>query len=177
MREPIIFVQDAALIKRVCIEDFHNFSNHKSGLETTEIDLGRNLFILKDQEWREMRDILTPTFTTNRIRAIFELIEECCFDGINYLNDEMTENSNQGLELKMIDMFSRFTNDIILSAILGIKVVSFRQKENYFYEIGSTVMKTLPKNILKVAIIQSMPRLMKVILDKNIFIARIILFV
>jgi cytochrome P450 family 9 len=63
-RYPSYFIRDPQLIKRLCVKEFEHFSEHREIIptETDEI-LGKSLFFLKGQEWKEMRATMSPAFT------------------------------------------------------------------------------------------------------------------
>lgn len=161
LRDPIFVVRDLELIKTVGIKEFDHFPNHV-GTEQIKTLLSKSLLRLKDREWREMRNILSPTFTGIKMRAMYELINVCSEVGVAYIEQQLKEAPGDGIELEMKDYFTRFTNDVIASTAFGIKVNSFEEKDNKFFQIGQTVTQVKPVVMLKAILYIFIPRLMKV---------------
>ncbi|XP_030555282.1 probable cytochrome P450 9h1 [Drosophila novamexicana] len=160
LRDPIFVVRDLELIKTVGIKEFDHFPNHV-GTEQIKTLLSKSLLRLKDREWREMRNILSPTFTGIKMRAMYELINVCSEVGVAYIEQQLKEAPGDGIELEMKDYFTRFTNDVIASTAFGIKVNSFEEKDNKFFQIGQTVTQVKPVVMLKAILYIFIPRLMK----------------
>ncbi|KAH8371394.1 hypothetical protein KR093_007179 [Drosophila rubida] len=160
LRDPVFVVRDVELIKNVGVKDFDHFMNH-SGVEQMESLLSKSLVQLKDRKWKEMRNTLTPTFTGSKMRAMYELINVCSELGVQYIAGEIKAKGDAGIDLEMKDYFTRFTNDVIASAAFGIKVDSFKEKDNQFFKIGQSVTTLTSSAIIKGLLFTIMPKLMK----------------
>ena len=126
-------IKDPELIKQIQIKEFDSFTNHRVVVDhETDPVFGRNLFVIKDQRWREMRTILSPAFTGAKMRFLFELIRQCAQNGVDYISKEA--KSKGGLyEFEAKDFFTRCSNDVIATSAFGIEVNSIKDKENEFY--------------------------------------------
>ncbi|XP_059611831.1 uncharacterized protein LOC132258517 [Phlebotomus argentipes] len=137
MRRPIFLLRDPKMIKQMAVKDFDHFLDHRLNLEEKHDPLfGRNLLSLKGQKWRDMRSTLSPAFTGSKMRTMFQLVSECCSETVNYLEKESKGGKPMLTDLK--DLFTRFTNDVIATCAFGIKVDSFNDKENEFYQYGKS---------------------------------------
>lgn len=58
--KPIYCIRDPELIRQISVKDFGHFVNHRSMFdENVDKFFGRkSLFILRDQNWRDMRSTL-----------------------------------------------------------------------------------------------------------------------
>ncbi|KAH8394884.1 hypothetical protein KR222_008620, partial [Zaprionus bogoriensis] len=160
LRDPVFVIRDPELIKSVGVKDFDHFMNH-SGVEKVETLLSKSLVQLKDRKWKEMRTILTPTFTGSKMRTMYELINACSEVGVHYIEQEMQQEGGHSIELEMKDYFTRFTNDVIASAAFGIKVDSFADKKNEFFTIGQAVTNISSIAIIKGILYSFIPKVMK----------------
>lgn len=106
-----------------------------------------------------MRATLSPTFTSSKMKMIFNLISDCAISMTNYYEKE--EKERKLMEMK--DVFSRFANDVIASTAFGVKCDSFREKKNEFYLMGkeATDFSSLQKS-LKLFICFMLPKAIKV---------------
>nr|CAH7744905.1 unnamed protein product [Callosobruchus chinensis] len=133
MMIPTLLVNDLDLIKTICVKDFDHFSNHRTFVpEDVDPLFGKNLFALKDQRWREMRAILSPSFTSSKMRGMFTLMSDCAEKWVDFFM-----NKNQDvIELDMKDSLTRYTNDVIATCAFGIEVDSLNNPDNNFYVMG-----------------------------------------
>ncbi|XP_043480618.1 cytochrome P450 9e2-like [Leptopilina heterotoma] len=130
---PIIILRDPDLIRDMCIKYFDYLPDHM-GLfpENTDPLFGKNLFVLRGDKWREMRNALSPSFTGSKMKFIFKLIYECSTNFVQYFldNPEVTNSVN------VKDCFSRYTIDVIATSAFGITVNSVKDRDNEFHRHG-----------------------------------------
>lgn len=100
--------------------------------------LGNALFMLRGKQWRDMRVKLSPTFTGNKMRRMFELIQETCIESVDYLVQQCGLNKEMHTEL--YDFNVRTTHDLIASCGFGLKVNSHIDRNNGIY-LNACAMK------------------------------------
>ncbi|CAG2123472.1 unnamed protein product, partial [Medioppia subpectinata] len=71
--QPILYVLDPVLIKQILVKQFHTFTNRAlipefSGLISKSIPRAR------DENWKRIRAIASPTFTTGKLRHMYPLL-------------------------------------------------------------------------------------------------------
>ncbi|XP_066159249.1 cytochrome P450 9e2-like isoform X2 [Euwallacea fornicatus] len=134
---PTLVLKDPEVIKQLTIKDFDYFTDHSNFAVSEEVDplWSKNLFALKGQRWRDMRGVLSGSFTSNKMRIMYELIRE---EAEKFANFFKIKNEDM-LELNMKDSFCRYTTDVIASTSFGIKVNSLETPNNDFYIMGKEV--------------------------------------
>lgn len=168
--KPLYILKDPEVIKQVCVKDGDNFLDHRFTVDPeVEPIVGRNLFAIKGQRWRDMRHILSPAFTSAKMRFMFQLIRECTERTIAHVDKE---RKGKSFHFEAMDFLSRFANDIIATTAFGLEVNSVKNHENEFYKHGriiaclATVLFTI-----KFIISNTLPWVMRTfritILDKN----------
>ncbi|RZC33601.1 p450 domain containing protein, partial [Asbolus verrucosus] len=143
---PTLLLRDPELIKQVTVKDFDHFVDHRNFIpEDSDPVWGKNLFSLTGQRWREMRTILSPAFTSRKMKYMFSLISQ---SGEQFVNHFLKKNEDiVTVELK--DTFTRFTNDVIANTAFGVECDSLEDRSNEFYLMGkeatdfSSLWKTL----------------------------------
>lgn len=110
---------DAEIIKQITVKDFDSFVNHDKSFND-EIDKisGKMLFALVDDEWRNMRSILSPIFTSSKMKMMFEVLQDCANEFVD-VHLEKVKDGKVLVDVK--EMFPRFTVDGISTAVLGFK--------------------------------------------------------
>ncbi|XP_023717573.1 cytochrome P450 9e2 isoform X2 [Cryptotermes secundus] len=145
---PVILLRDPELIKMVTVKDFEHFLDHRATIsEEAEPLLGKTLFGLKGERWKEMRSTLSPAFTSSKMKNMFVLITECGKQLTDFLENcikdkNMTiegckiEREGNILAVEMKDLFTRYTNDVIATSAFGISCDSLNNPGNEFYGMG-----------------------------------------
>ncbi|KAG5888981.1 hypothetical protein JTB14_026052 [Gonioctena quinquepunctata] len=127
---PTVLVRDPELIKQLFIKDFDHFTDHRQFIpEKADPFWCRNIFASKGRDWRDMRSILSPSFTSSKLKNMFELISKCSENFVDHFLER-----DQDLEVaEMKDLMTRFTNDVIATTAFGVEVDSFNNPKNEFY--------------------------------------------
>ncbi|KAK7863017.1 hypothetical protein R5R35_010766 [Gryllus longicercus] len=161
---PTLFIKDPELIKLVAVKYFDHFTDHHDiPSEKVEPLLARNLMALKGQDWRDMRVTLSPAFTSNKIRFIFKLIDNCGAQMETFLEKEIETNGDTLYEVEMKDFFTRFASDVIATSAFGIECDSLRHPQNEFYLMGRELTKMNGIQMLIILGYMFFPKLMEIL--------------
>lgn len=122
--------------------------------------LPRTLTFMRDQQWKEMRSILSPAFTGNKMRMMFDLVRECSFEFMHALS---TINGGKYIDndIEIKDLLSRYTTNIIATCAFGFKVDALTDSENELFLSGRKIAKIGRKEGLKLMLFESVPTIMK----------------
>ncbi|XP_076029305.1 cytochrome P450 6k1-like [Oratosquilla oratoria] len=121
---PSLYVRDLAMLKNILVKDFAHFTDRRP-FETLAPDkeLKEMVFFLEGDDWKGLRSIISPAFTSGKLKSMFPLMEDKCKKLVEYLK----EHRGQSLEMKAL--FSRFTLEVIATCAFGIKC-NFLEDEN-----------------------------------------------
>lgn len=128
----VAIVTDLELVKDIMVKNFAVFPNRGSYSNEKDDFLSAHLVSLEDDDWRQLRHKLTPTFTSGKLKAMFETITEVTDRLVATIEKESKETGQ--LEVKGI--LSRFTTDVIGSTAFGLECNCLEDKNTKFYEIG-----------------------------------------
>ncbi|KAI4501172.1 hypothetical protein M0802_003545 [Mischocyttarus mexicanus] len=133
MINPILMIRDPELIKAISLKHFDHFPNHRGFVdEGVDILFKNNLFALKDDRWKEDRAMLSPMFTSSKLKGMFKLMNDCGVDFTDYLSKMPKEEKT----LEMKEVLTRYTNDVIATCAFGISINSMKDRNNDFYVNG-----------------------------------------
>ncbi|XP_069955417.1 cytochrome P450 9e2-like isoform X2 [Cherax quadricarinatus] len=125
---PVLMIGDPDLLKNIFVKDFDHFVDRRRILAEDGSILNEMLSNKTGDEWKTLRAILTPTFTSGKMRSMFPII---CSKA-----DDLVYFSLKEAAIKpFIDMnanFGRFTMDTIASCAFGIECNSFEKEESEF---------------------------------------------
>lgn len=103
---PTLMIRDPELIKRVLTKDFHHFVNRNEDFVDESEPLSLNVSNLLDDQWKVLRAKLTPTFSSAKIKIMFNLMNECTKELINVLD----QASEDGKYLEVKEIMSRLAS-------------------------------------------------------------------
>uniref|UniRef100_T1J3U2 Cytochrome P450 n=1 Tax=Strigamia maritima TaxID=126957 RepID=T1J3U2_STRMM len=140
-RIPVLHINDPEMIEQAFVKDASIFTDRRSEkmFEDTPV-IGKALTFLKGAEWKKTRAILTPTFSSRKLKQMFPLILACLNTFIQSL--EKYAEKNELINAKNI--FSSFTLDVIASCVFAIKTDSIKNPENEFKVATENVMADPP---------------------------------
>ena len=130
----LLMIRDHDLIKSITVKNFDHFPNHRMTFDPdVEPLFSKNLFSLRNERWREVRNMLTPAFTSSKMKSMFVLMRNCAKEYGDYF---ASLPADQSKELELKDAFTKYTNDVIATCAFGIDVNSMKDPENTFYVYG-----------------------------------------
>nr|CAH7739953.1 unnamed protein product [Callosobruchus chinensis] len=137
MLTPVLLVRDTELIKQICVKDFDRFVDHRHFVSIESDPLwAKNLFFLQGKAWREMRPILSPSFTSSKMRSMFVLMSECSERFVKYF----VKKDEEMIDVELKDIFTKFCTDVIATCAFGLEVDSLNEPNNKFYLTGKKAM-------------------------------------
>ncbi|XP_071564755.1 cytochrome P450 6k1-like [Temnothorax nylanderi] len=151
--KPILVIADPNIIQMILTKEFPSF--HDRGLYINEKinPLFDNLVFINGKKWRNLRKQLRPTFSTAKIKQMFDIVKECGEELTKYL--EVKAKMRDSLEIK--DMFARYTTDLIMSTAFGIKSNCIEEPNNEYRRQSKNILRM---KISRLILGMSMPRIM-----------------
>ncbi|KAF2898150.1 hypothetical protein ILUMI_08020 [Ignelater luminosus] len=130
---PTLILRDPELIKQVAVKEFDSFPEHiMFAPEESDPLWAKNLFAMPGgEEWRDIRAVLSPAFTSSKLKSMFGLITKCATQFIDYI-----EKQGDCITLDMKDTFTKVTNDIIATTAFGVTCDSFKDPNNEIFIMG-----------------------------------------
>jgi cytochrome P450 family 6 len=131
---PQVLVTNLDVIKDILIKNFDSFHNRGTYFNEKDDPLSASLFTIEDQEWKSMRTKLTPTFTTGKMKMMFQVV----VDVSNIMMEEFNKDLNHdNIEVK--EFFAKFTTDVIGNVAFGLELNSIKNPNSEFYKMGRKV--------------------------------------
>lgn len=130
--EPVIVLRDPELIRSVAIKNFDSFTDHRDFFAEDVDDIFcKSLASLKGEKWSETRKILSPSFTENKMKIMFSLINDYA--------EKLIEKLTVEEDLDCRDVFGKVTTDVIASCAFGVSLDSFEEPDNDFIRFGRSL--------------------------------------
>lgn len=172
---PVIILRDPDLIKSVTVRDFEYFTDHVNIIKEEADPLwGKGIFSLQGQRWKDMRAILSPAFTSSKMKTMFVLVTECgkqladflekCYNNhIPEKHCKIEKGDGDMLVVELKDLFTRYTNDVIATSAFGVGVDSLQNPSNEFYLMGKEACNFGGTRALIMMAYELFPKLMQML--------------
>nr|QZM07484.1 cytochrome P450 monooxygenase CYP6BK30 [Lasioderma serricorne] len=162
--KPLYVVIDPDYIKSILIKDFQHFTDRGQFHDENADPLSVNLFTLDGQEWKQLRYKLTPTFTSGKIKRMFDTLVQCTGPFIEAMDKMIDEE--EPIDIK--EMLARYTTDVIGSCAFGIECNNFKNPNSEFRKHGANAFAG--RSLIKVFILflrNEFPRLASILRIKE----------
>ncbi|CAG2101453.1 unnamed protein product [Medioppia subpectinata] len=114
---PLLYVSDPMLINTMNTRDFHVFSD-RSDMKSGDPLNDRSLFNLMGNEWKAMRSVISPTFSSGKMRSMHPIIIDC----VHRLDQYLETKAINGDELDVKRAMGNLTMDVIASCAFGTQI-------------------------------------------------------
>lgn len=159
--KPILVTWDPEIMKHIYIKDFDHFTDRRTFEFPGERDraMQEMLSLKNGPEWKSLRAIMTPTFTSGKIKSMFHLVCDKADALVNFSIKEATKK--QYVDMK--ENFGRYTIDTIASCAFGIECNSMENDTAEFPRKVEVFFKVSLKAVFKGLFYFLMPKVCKLI--------------
>lgn len=160
---PVIIPTDLSLLKCIFVKDFQHFHDRRFYYNEKDDPLSAHLSAINGNKWQTLRNKLSPTFTSGKMRMAFPILDEISSRLERVLSNAIKKDKKINIKPLMV----RYTTDVISSCAMGVdahalddphsevvKIFSQRLSRNSFLVRLLTV--TLP-NLAKIMRIKTLP--------------------
>ncbi|CAG9859383.1 unnamed protein product [Phyllotreta striolata] len=127
--EPYLVIKDPLLVKHVLVKDFQVFSDRTTATGEHNEVFRHFLFFMRNPQWTEWRRLLSPIFTSGKLKTAFPVIARVGERFQEYLA------SHQG-ELDAKEVAAKYSTDVIAKAFFGIEAHCF-DDDNAIFRVAS----------------------------------------
>lgn len=152
------------LIKNILVKDFHYFTDRGMYYNEKDDPLSANLFSIGGNKWKRLRSKLTPTFTTGKMKMMFETLLVCT----DQLIEAMDWYCTQSKPVDIKEILGCFTTDIIGSCAFGIECNSFKDPNSAFRKHGRDIFAVSKFRALRNTIAFSFPNVSRALGVKSL---------
>ncbi|XP_040003373.1 cytochrome P450 3A30-like isoform X2 [Xiphias gladius] len=127
LKRPILAVMDPDMLKTILVKEcFAHFTNRRNF--RLNGDLYDAVSILEDDDWRRIRNILTPLFTSGRIKEMFSIMKHHS----RKLTDKLQSTVDNDEVINVKDFFGGYSMDVLTSCALSVDLDSISNPSNPF---------------------------------------------
>ena len=124
LKEKFLSVADVESLKDILIRSFHKFSHQN--FESYEPLESEMLTSVNGAQWKLDRSIMSPTFSSGKMKAMFHLMR----DSYKSLDNELEKIAARGEDTDMKKVFTKLTTMIIARCAFATHVDAFKDENN-----------------------------------------------
>ena len=133
---PNVVISDLETVKNVLVRDFDVFHNRGLYFNKKDDPLGAHLFTIEDGEWKNMRAKLTPTFTSGKMKLMFDTMLGIA----DIMNSQLEKDSSLG-DVEIKETLAKFTTDVIGNVAFGLEMNSIIDPDSMFRKMGKKIFQ------------------------------------
>ncbi|XP_033908411.1 cytochrome P450 3A27-like [Acipenser ruthenus] len=135
-RLPILAVMDTAMIKTILVKECYSlFTNRRNlGLNGELYDA---LSIVEDEAWKRIRSVLSPSFTSGRLKEIFPIVKQ--YADTLLRNVQKKADAKETVQMK--EMFGAYSMDVVTSTSFSVNIDSLNNPKDPFVTNIKKMMK------------------------------------
>ncbi|KAK4308866.1 hypothetical protein Pmani_019459 [Petrolisthes manimaculis] len=156
--KPVLMIGDPDIVKAVLIKDFDHFINRRETKMMSKRDKIFNgiLTVLTGDEWKGVRSLLSPIFTSGKMKGMFRLVEHKAEELNAYILREMKANS----KIKIRKAFGLYSLEVISSCAFGMETNTLADDGNsIFNQKVQAMSKISTGRLLKFLFFMMCPKL------------------
>ncbi|XP_070071197.1 probable cytochrome P450 6d5 [Drosophila takahashii] len=142
---PALLIRDAQLAHNVLVKDFASFHDRGIYVDEKNDPMSASLFQLQGASWRALRNKLTPSFTSGKLKAMFATSDSVGDKLVASMKAQLPETGSKELELKKL--MATYAIDIIATTIFYID--SFADPNNEFQAISKKLNRKHFEDIIR----------------------------
>ena len=136
--KPVVVTEDLEVIKSIMVKNFDSFINRSYVPPLLKKGKVRGLVQLRDEQWRRVRRILTPSFSSKRLKMMAPFIQQCS----ERLRNKLAAVSDTGTSVNVWKWFGMFTMEVILATAFSRNINSDNNEESPLTKAAASVFQT-----------------------------------
>ncbi|KAM9492994.1 cytochrome P450 3A27-like [Salvelinus alpinus] len=126
-RQPVLCIMDKSMIKTVLIKECYNiFTNRRNIILSGE--LFDAVSLAEDDTWRRIRSVLSPSFTSGRLKEMFGIMKQ---HSANLLNG-MKKQADKDQPIEVKEFFGPYSMDVVTSTAFSVDIDSLNNPSDPF---------------------------------------------
>ena len=132
--KPQLVLGDPDMLKDALVRDWHAFADRRGGGKDGNHVTDNFLTSLSGKEWKRMRTVMTPTFTSGKMKSMFNIINDCCHLMVGNIGRRIRERtSGDGpFELNFRHLAGCYSMDVIAKCCFATETNSFDDPNQVF---------------------------------------------
>uniref|UniRef100_A0A673ZWB2 unspecific monooxygenase n=1 Tax=Salmo trutta TaxID=8032 RepID=A0A673ZWB2_SALTR len=139
-RQPVLCIMDKSMIKTILIKECYNIFINRRDFHLNG-EMFDALSVAEDDTWRRIRSVLSPSFTSGRLKEMFGIMKQHSANLLNGMKKQA--DKDQAIEVK--EFFGPYSMDVVTSTAFSVDIDSLNNPSDPFV---SNVKKMIKFDLL-----------------------------
>ncbi|KAL3996729.1 nuclear GTP-binding protein [Sarotherodon galilaeus] len=126
-RQPVLCITDPAMIKIILIKECYSFFTNRRNFRLNG-PLQDAVTVAEDDQWRRIRSVLSPSFTSGRLKEMFDIMKQHSA----VLISSMKKKADKDEPLEMKEFFGPYSMDVVTSTAFSVDIDSLNNPSDPF---------------------------------------------
>ncbi|XP_043945432.1 cytochrome P450 3A30-like [Protopterus annectens] len=163
-RKPVLGTVDTTLLKTVLVREcLSTFTNRRTFGKSGILD--NAITTAEDDHWKRIRSVLSPTFTSGRLKEMFPIIKHYADNLLR--NIQKKAEANEPVQMK--EIFGAYSMDVVASTSFSVDLDSLNRSDDPFVINIKKVLRTSHLSLLFVLLV-TFPWLMSFLAKFRIYV-------
>ncbi|NXQ17063.1 CP3AD protein, partial [Peucedramus taeniatus] len=126
-RQPTLAVTDPQIIKSVLVKDCYTTFTNRRRTDLAGV-LNNAISLAEDEQWKRLRTVLSPTFTSGKLKEMFPIIKHYGEALVKNVQKQVKEHSS----ISVKDIFGSYSMDVVTSTSFGVNIDSMNNPKDPF---------------------------------------------
>ncbi|KAM9492995.1 cytochrome P450 3A27-like [Salvelinus alpinus] len=136
-RQPVLCIMDQSLIKTVLIKECYNTFTNRRNLMFLSGEMFDAVSVAEDDTWRRIRSVLSPSFTSGRLKEMFRIMKQ---HSANLLNG-MKKQADKDQTIEVKEFFGPYSMDVVTSTAFSVDIDSLNNPSDPFVSNVKKLLK------------------------------------
>nr|XP_040042234.1 cytochrome P450 3A40-like isoform X5 [Gasterosteus aculeatus aculeatus] len=126
-RQPVLCITDPAMIKTILIKECYSLFTNRRNFRLNG-QLYDAVSIAEDDQWKRIRSVLSPSFTSGRLKEMFDIMKHHSAN----LTSSMKKKADKDEPLELKEFFGPYSMDVVTSTAFSVDIDSLNNPSDPF---------------------------------------------
>uniref|UniRef100_A0A8D1EY95 Cytochrome P450 3A n=2 Tax=Sus scrofa TaxID=9823 RepID=A0A8D1EY95_PIG len=135
-RQPVLAMRDPEMIKAVLVKECYSAFTNRRNFGPAGV-MKNAISVAKDEQWKRVRTLLSPTFTSGKLKEMFPIIAQYG----DMLVRNLRKEAEKGNSINTKEIFGAYSMDVITSTAFGVNVDSLNNPRDPFVQYARKLLR------------------------------------
>ncbi|XP_043115900.1 cytochrome P450 3A30-like [Puntigrus tetrazona] len=126
-RQPVLCIMDQSIIKTILVKECYSLFTNRRNFRLNG-QLYDAVSIVEDDDWRRIRSVLSPSFTSGRLKEMFGIMKTHS----HILVDNLGKTATRGEAVDIKEFFGAYSMDVVTSTAFSVDIDSLNNPKDPF---------------------------------------------
>uniref|UniRef100_A0A672M005 Cytochrome P450 3A n=1 Tax=Sinocyclocheilus grahami TaxID=75366 RepID=A0A672M005_SINGR len=126
-RQPVLCIMDQSIFKTILVKECYSLFTNRRNFRLNG-PLYDAVSIVEDEDWRRIRSVLSPSFTSGRLKEMFGIMKTHS----HILVDNLGKTATRGEAVDIKEFFGAYSMDVVTSTAFSVDIDSLNNPKDPF---------------------------------------------